>query len=144
MTTNTAEALEGSVLPFGGPKGYGIALMVEIMAAILSGASSGPAVGDLYTNLESKQDVGAFFNIIDLAAFTDEGQFASRMLGLVNGLKETAAEGSEVFMPGEIEDRLEQERRKHGIELPETVVEEIDRLPGDIPLRDVVKGSAHE
>ncbi len=127
-TTNASDALAGSVLPFGGPKGYGIALMVEIMAAMFSGANSGPAVGDLYDNLEERQGVGAFLTLTDITAFQPLEHFAARMDALVAALKATAAPGSEVLMPGEIEQRNANTRLGSGIPLPPTVVAALEAI----------------
>ena len=45
-TTDATAAVDGAISPFGGPKGYGIAVMVEVMAALFSGANSGLEMGD--------------------------------------------------------------------------------------------------
>jgi len=42
MTTNAADALAGALLPVGGPKGYGLALVAEFLAGGLSGATFSP------------------------------------------------------------------------------------------------------
>ncbi len=120
-TTDAAAALEGSVLPFGGPKGYGIALMIEIMAAVLSGASVGPEVGDLYDELERPQGVGAFLSITDITAFQPTSSFGERMSDMIDAIKLTAAESGEVLVPGELEERISEIRSREGIPLQPAV-----------------------
>lgn len=133
-TTNAEDALRGSVLPFGGPKGYGIAMMVEIMAAVLSGASSGPAVGDLYDELERPQDVGAFLTLTDLTAFQTPEAFGARMDGLIAAIKATAAVDGEVLMPGELEQRTAAVRQRDGIPVPDAVAAALEALaPSPFP-----------
>ena len=118
-TTDPAEALKGFLLPMGGPKGYGIAVVMEILAGVLSGSDTGIHLGSIYNDLENPQDCGNFFMAIDLKAFGDVDAFKRRMdayiLDMKNGKK---AQGTkEIFMPGEIELKKEQASMKDGIEI---------------------------
>jgi LDH2 family malate/lactate/ureidoglycolate dehydrogenase len=54
-TTDAQEALAGSVLPFGGPKGYALSLMIDIMAGALTGAGFGPGINSMYDNFDEPQ-----------------------------------------------------------------------------------------
>ena len=130
-TTDAEAALLGSVLPFGGPKGYGIAMMVEIMAALVSGSNSGPAVGDLYDDLERPQGVGAYLTLTDLSVFQSPQEFTARMDGLISGIKATAAVDGEVLMPGEIEQRTAGARLAAGIPVPAAVAAALERLAAE-------------
>jgi LDH2 family malate/lactate/ureidoglycolate dehydrogenase len=130
-TTDADAALAGSVLPFGGPKGYGIALMVEVMAAMFSGASSGPEIGDLYDDLDRPQGVGAFFTLHDVSAFQPLDRFGHRMEGLFEAIKQTAPEGREVLIPGELEARAARRNQKDGIAMPPAVIAELEKLSPD-------------
>jgi LDH2 family malate/lactate/ureidoglycolate dehydrogenase len=129
-TTDAQAALEGSVLPFGGPKGYGIAMMVEVMAGILTGASFGPAVGDLYENMTDPQGNGAFLNLLDVSAFLPYDEFTARMEMLIDQIKATGSPtaGREVLVPGEIEERMAQQRSSTGIPLSPDLVASLDHL----------------
>ena len=125
-TTDAREALEGSVLPFGGPKGYGISLMIDIMAGALTGAGFGPRVNSLYDNFDEPQNVGAFFQLIDIGHFIDPAAFKARVDRMIEEIKSSrkAAGTEEIFLPGEIEYRKEQQRRASGIPVgAETVVQ---------------------
>lgn len=125
-TTNAQEALAGSVLPFGGPKGYALSLMIDIMAGALTGAGFGPRINSLYDNFDEPQNVGAFFQLIDLSHFTDPATFQARIDRMIEEIKSSRkAEGTEeLFLPGELEFRTEQERRASGIPIgAETVAE---------------------
>lgn len=131
-TTDAQSALDGSVLPFGGPKGYGIALMVEVMAGILSGASSGPDVGDLYDHLDRPQRAGAFFTLLDIGAFLRPDQFESRMATLFSGLAQSAPPGGEVMVPGEPEARNARRHEEQGLVIPAVVAAKLAALyPGE-------------
>ena len=74
-TTDASQALLGTVLTMAGHKGYALALLVEVLSSVMSGAAIGPAVGSMYKNLDRKQDVGHFFALLDIAAFMDVVEF---------------------------------------------------------------------
>ncbi len=143
-TTDAQEALEGSVLPFGGPKGYALSLMIDIMAGALTGAGFGPRVNSLYDNFDEPQDVGAFFQLIDISQFADFETFKANIDRMVEEIKSSrkAAKGTEeIFLPGEIEFRMEEERKVSGIPLgAETVAElrEVGRSCG-VDIADFVQ-----
>jgi LDH2 family malate/lactate/ureidoglycolate dehydrogenase len=129
-TTDAQEALEGSVLPFGGPKGYAISLMIDIMAGALTGAGFGPRVNSLYDNFDEPQNVGAFFQLIDIGHFVEPATFKARVDRVIEEIKSSrkAAGTEEIFLPGEIEDRKEQERRTSGIPLGTETVSELGEV----------------
>ncbi|PRZ11756.1 LDH2 family malate/lactate/ureidoglycolate dehydrogenase [Nesterenkonia sandarakina] len=134
-TTDADAALAGSVLPFGGPKGYGIALVVEVMAAMFSGANSGPEIGDLYEDLDRPQGVGAFFTLYDIDAFVPVKQFAERMELLYSAIKDSGPADGEVLLPGELEERAARRHLQEGILLPPAVVAQLENLsPESTPL----------
>jgi LDH2 family malate/lactate/ureidoglycolate dehydrogenase len=127
--------LEGSVLPFGGPKGYAISLMIDIMSGALTGAGFGPRVNSLYDNFEEPQNVGAFFQLIDIGHFVEPATFKARVDRMIEEIKSSrkAAGTEEIFLPGEIEFRTEQVRMASGIPVgAETVAElrEVGRTCG--------------
>jgi LDH2 family malate/lactate/ureidoglycolate dehydrogenase len=125
-TTDAQEALQGSVLPFGGPKGYALSLMIDIMAGALTGAGCGPRVNSLYDDFEEPQNVGAFFQLVDIGQFADPAAFKANIDRMIEEIKSSRrAEGTEeIFLPGEIEFRMEQERKVSGIPVgAETVAE---------------------
>lgn len=57
------------MLPVGGHKGYGLALIVEILSAVVAGAAFGPHLGTLYADFDRGQDVGHFFAALDPSGF---------------------------------------------------------------------------
>jgi LDH2 family malate/lactate/ureidoglycolate dehydrogenase len=129
-TTDAQAALEGAVLPFGGAKGYGIAMMIEVLAGVLAGANIGPAVGDLYEDLERPQGVGSFLQLIDVAAFLPMDQFFARIDAFIDEIKATGSpeDGHEVLVPGEIESRTAAARARDGVPLSPDVVQALERV----------------
>lgn len=128
-TTDPAEGRKGSLLPIGGPKGSGLALMVEAVSGVLSGAGTAPHLHDLYA-FDAPQGVGHFLGVIDAAHFMDVDEFRhgmSVMASEVKGLKK-AAGFDEILMPGERENNITRERLEKGIDLPDEVIAELNAL----------------
>ncbi len=127
-TTDAQEALDGSVLPFGGPKGSAISLMIDLMAGVLTGAGFGPRVGSLYDDFEAPQDVGAYFQLTDIGSFVPLEAFKDRVDLLIDEIKSVrpAPGVEEVLVPGEIEDRNERRRLETGIPLGAETLDELD------------------
>ncbi|ADC52298.1 putative malate/L-lactate dehydrogenase (plasmid) [Alkalihalophilus pseudofirmus OF4] len=126
-TTNAKEALEGTVLPFAGPKGYAISLMVDIMSGVLTGAGFGPHINNIYGDFDKSQNVGHFFQLIDVNRFMPAESFKNRVDQMIDEIKTSPkAEGvEEIFLPGEIEFNTEKERLSRGINLGKEVYESI-------------------
>jgi LDH2 family malate/lactate/ureidoglycolate dehydrogenase len=64
-TTDPLEALKGFVLPIGGHKGYGLALAIDMMAGVLTGAGFGGGVKSMLQQGNEAQHVGHFMLVID-------------------------------------------------------------------------------
>lgn len=128
-TTDPAEGRKGSLIPIGGPKGSGMAIMVEILSGILSGAGCAPQLHDLY-EFDAPQGVGHFMGAIDVGHFMDLAAFkdaVSAMAGQIKGLRK--AEGfREILMPGELELNRAEANMQNGIQLPDQVYDELVAL----------------
>lgn len=129
-TTDAHAALEGSVLPLGGAKGYGISMFIDIVCGVLTGAGFGKYVNNMYENWEEPQNVGHFFIAVDIRRFMPIDLFKARMDQYIREIKrEPKAPGvEEIFIPGELEHRSTLEQKKTGIELPPQLVKELDLI----------------
>jgi LDH2 family malate/lactate/ureidoglycolate dehydrogenase len=116
-TTDPTRALQGVVLPIGGPKGSGLAMLMDIFGGLISGASFAGNVGDQYKRFDAPQDVGHFFLAMKPDLFVSSDEYRARMDVLVQRIHAAPrAEGfDEVLMPGEVEARQEAARRQAGI-----------------------------
>jgi LDH2 family malate/lactate/ureidoglycolate dehydrogenase len=115
-TTSTDEAYHGLLMPLGGYKGSGLAVMVEILCAVLSGSAIGTELGGI--RFPGKRvRVGQFFLAIDVARFMPVQEFGERMDKLIRMLKSTQpAKGfEEVLVANDPERRVEAERVQSGI-----------------------------
>ena len=138
-TQDAREALDGAVLPFGQHKGYGIALAIDIICGVLSGAAFSNQVGQLWDNDVSTQNIGLFFMVIDPKSTVGTMAFCDRVDVLIDHLKGSKpAEGFDrVRVPGEIEKENERVNRQMGILVGKGVLTDLDSLCTDfgIPIR---------
>lgn len=129
-TTDVQAALNGMMLPVGGHKGYGLALMVEILSALLSGADFGPHLGALYGDFHRGQNVGHSFGALDVSAFGPKEAFLERMDALIAEIKAVPRQAGveEILMPGEVERRCQARYEVEGIPFEAPVYDEICRI----------------
>lgn len=136
-TTDASAALLGTVLTMGGHKGYALAVMVEALSSVLSGAAVGSGIGSMYKNMDRKQDVGHFFCLLDIDAFIDVAEFKHRIDGMIDGIKGCKKRPGvdEIFVPGERSSRTVAENRKNGVNLDTATLKELRELASefDVP-----------
>ncbi|HSB68039.1 MAG TPA: Ldh family oxidoreductase [Candidatus Methylomirabilis sp.] len=117
------------LLPFGGPKGSGLALMFECLSSLM--------VGDPLLEPALREQPGAHRHrqhsvvaAINIAMFTDVEAYRKHVDGVIEGIKRLPrAEGcSEILVPGELEDQLYDERVAKGIPLPVGTVRNLQKV----------------
>jgi len=132
-----ANRLGGGLLPLGGEgedlgghKGYGLALMVDVLCGVLSGAATGLQV---YAD-EKRPDVGHFFLALDPTAFRPLDEFRRDMDRLARELKASPkAEGQDrIYVHGEKSYARTEKHRKEGVPLGSKVVEELKKIGTDL------------
>lgn len=133
-TQEPEEALKGTLLPMGGPKGYGLALVLDILCGVLSGAAFGGNVGSLFGDLDRPQNVGHFMLAVDVNSFRPLTEFKNTMDSLILSIKNSEpAEGvKELFLPGEIEYLKTKERTEKGLELNPVVAQNLLDLAREV------------
>ena len=115
-TTDTQTALKGLVMPLGGYKGSGLAMMVEILGAVLSGGAMSTELGGIRIP-GKKMRVSQTYLAIDVQRFLPMEDFESRMDRLIQMVKSAAParDYDEVLIAGEPETRTEWQRSREGI-----------------------------
>lgn len=128
-TTDAQAALEGTVLPFGGPKGSAIATVIECMTGILAGSAFTTEIKDLYADFENPTQTSHYFGAIDIEAFQPFAEYAGQMDAFIRSIKANApATGvEEIFLPGEMELKRKAQRSREGIPLPRVTLDELIR-----------------
>jgi len=128
-TTNPEEALKGTLLPIAGPKGSGLAIIIDIITGILSGSKYGPDVKTFH-KLEGATGVGVFCMAVDISRFLDLEDFYSRVDNYISSIKnlKKVKDVSKIYLPGEIEFLKEEKASKEGIELDSITVEKLNDI----------------
>lgn len=118
-TTDPKAALDGFLLPIGGHKGYGLALLVDLFAGLLSDAAYLTHVKSWVDAPDEPQNLGHFFVLIDTRRLGSTAWLAARMADFAAILHGStpAQEERPVIVPGEIELRNMARQRAAGIEL---------------------------
>lgn len=130
-TTDPHAALKGLLAPIGGYKGYGLALVIDLLSGVLTGSNyGGHFPGFLADNFERPTDVGSIFAAVNVEAFMDLPEFKARVDQALREIKESdKAEGVDrIYIPGEIEFETKERRLKEGIPVPEPVVRDFIAL----------------
>lgn len=142
FTTDPESALKGAVLPFGGPKGSGIALMIDIFSGILSGAEFGSHIGSLYDDFSKPQNVGNFIIAFNIESFCPVDEFKERIELMRQEIKSLPkAKGvDEILLPGEIEFRRYVENKKNGVQLSPEVIKELKEVGEELSLKFPLEG----
>lgn len=131
----------GALLPLGGHetgyKGFGLATMTELFAAI---------VGDGPVSTEERQDWvgnGAAFIAIDPTLFTTREEISTRVEALAQHLRsaEPIDEDDDVLLPGELEYRTARLHREEGIPIEDAVVERLRSLAVQLDIEDALPPS---
>lgn len=124
---------EGALLPMAGHKGYGIALLVEIVTGVLSGGAFGQG---LVSWLNGPEPVNQSFTFIavDVASFSEPSAFFQRIQELSRQITTAPrAPGEErIYLPGDKEWDNRERALRDGIELPEDVIESLRGLAEDL------------
>jgi LDH2 family malate/lactate/ureidoglycolate dehydrogenase len=128
-TTNPAEALKGTLMPIGGPKGYGLALMIDVLAGMLSGSQYGPEIRTFH-QLEGPTGVGVFTLAVEIERFMPLGQFTALFRTYLMSIKASRkAKGvTRIYLPGEIEYEKEQQSLNEGIEISPATAGKLNAL----------------
>ena len=126
-TTDGEAAFHGTVLPFGEAKGAALAMLMDILCGVLTGAAFAGDVKNPYTDTSGPQNVGHFFVALKPDLFVSQHEYESRMDTLIRRAKSgPLANGfDEILIPGEPETRAQKERLKNGIPLSADVVEHL-------------------
>ncbi len=124
-TTDPATAIAGMLLPAAGPKGFGLAFMIDLLCGALSSGGWGAGVTPLFGDRSVPYDCAHFFLALNVASFRALGDFQAEVAAAAARVRASAtAPGVErVYSPGELEWQRRADNRQTGdiISLPHTV-----------------------
>ena len=126
--TDPKRSAEGSLLPIGGYKGYGLAVMIGLLAGALNNAAVGKGTIDFNAHHDLVTNTGQTIIAVDPSAFGDKDAFIARVIELVNDLKSssTLPGVKEIRVPGEGAAKKMAERRKLGIPVSPELLDALD------------------
>ena len=124
-TTDPAEAINhGSLFPIGGAKGAMLALMFELICAALTGSAIGPEADSFFSEQGNRPRIGQAFLAIDPGALAGMDRYFERVQTVVD----TMLADPEVRLPGARRFASERSARAHGIEVPDELIAQIEKL----------------
>lgn len=127
-TTDAGEALKGAILPLGGAKGYALALAVEMLCGILTGASFGPHTGNLYKDGDKPADIGHVILLLSPGNWLDGSTYSSAVAEFIGEIKRSPRTPGtdEIRIPGERRARNAAAALRYGVPLQQHVVAELE------------------
>lgn len=126
-TTDPAAALKGTLEPISGPKGSGIALMVEVLCGVLSGSTL-PGEVRVITDTSGPCRTGHLLCAIDPDSFMDRAQFLADMDQTIARIKALTPIGGEVIVPGELEHRHTTDCLRNGVPMKDGAIRTLREL----------------
>jgi LDH2 family malate/lactate/ureidoglycolate dehydrogenase len=147
-TTDPEAAIAGLLLPAAGPKGYGLAFMVDVLTGVLSGGAFGRGVQGLYADPSTPNDCAHFFVAIDPAAFGGADAFAARVDELAAQVtaSPTAPGVDRVLLPGQLEAERHAASQADGVRIERSVLDNLREVAAGlgVELGDLGQGDGEE
>ena len=135
--TDAGRATEGTLLPIGGYKGSGLALVIGLLAGVLNGAAFGRDVREFGTAATEEANTGQFVIALDVARFMPLDLFAAEIDRHVRDLRSSARlPGFDVIrIPGAERRRRREDRSRNGVALTPALLKQLDELTADLKLK---------
>ncbi len=114
-----------AMTPFGGYKGYGIALVIDVLTGVLMGAQYGPHITAMYGDYDKPRKLASTMIAIDPATYAGLDPFMNQMDAMVDDLhaQQPGPGYDKVIVPGEREWNFERTHRKNGVPVLPTLYE---------------------
>jgi LDH2 family malate/lactate/ureidoglycolate dehydrogenase len=137
--TDPKRADEGHLLPIGDYKGYGLSLIIGLLAGALNRAALGRDVIDFVKETGKATNTGQAIAAISIDAFMPAAEFKRSVDQVIRDIRGSRKlPGVErIFLPGEQSHAKLQERRAHGVPMPKSLQESLDALARDLNIAPV-------
>ena len=137
-TTDPKEVREGSLLPIGGYKGYGLAMAIELLCSALIGGSFADQITGWTKQPENPPKIPFSIIAIDIAHFQNPADFKARVKDWQRKVIDVPKqEGTDrIYYPGEKENENYKVRSKEGIPLEAVTVESFKRLANKYSIKE--------
>lgn len=134
--TDAKRSNEGLLLPIGGYKGSGLAVMLGLIAGTLNAAAFGRDVIDFNADDKSETNTGHFIVALDIARFIPLAAFTAevdRQLGELKGSQRLPGV-AEIRMPGDRRRECKDDRLQNGVPLAPALVAQLDKLANELKI----------
>ena len=135
LTNNPNKAKQ--LLPIGGYKGFGYAMLVDILCGLLTGMNVGDEVSKMYAPMNEKRYLGHFFIAIKISSFEDPLIFKKRLSIMCNKIKNLPSKDGEIYIPGDKENLFYEDRIKNGIPLSINDLKNLRQLIDEFNIQNV-------
>jgi L-2-hydroxycarboxylate dehydrogenase (NAD+) len=137
--TDPKRADEGHLLPIGDYKGYGLSLIIGLLAGALNRAAIGRDVIDFVKETGKATNTGQAIAAIAIDAFMPAAEFKLAVDQVIRDIRNSRKlPGVErIFLPGEQSHAKLQERHAHGVPMPKSLQESLDSLARDLNIAPV-------
>jgi LDH2 family malate/lactate/ureidoglycolate dehydrogenase len=138
--TDPTRQKEGLLLPIGGPKGYGLAMAIGLLAGTLNGAAFGKDVVEFTTDTQSPTNTGQFVAAISLSAFGDTSFFKSAVDAVFQDVKSSTPlpGGDPIRIPGENRQTIHDDRLANGVPLHANLLAALNSAAGELQITPLV------
>ncbi|MGE0557169.1 MAG: Ldh family oxidoreductase [Burkholderiales bacterium] len=139
--TDPKRANEGFLLPIGGYKGYGLALVMGLLAGNLNAAAMGKDVVDFNNDDTTETNTGHTIVAINIEAFQDLKEFKQGMDTLIRDIRNSKRLPGvdRIRLPGEGTHSARADREKYGIPMPEALLVALDQLAGELKIAKLAR-----
>ncbi len=139
--TDPKRASEGFLLPIGGYKGYGLALVLGLLAGNLNGAAMGKDVVDFNNDDTTETNTGHAIIAINIEAFQPLDEFKQGMDTLIRDVRNSQRLPGvdRIRLPGEGTHVARADNEKNGIPMPEALLAALDQLAGDLKIEKLAR-----
>jgi len=138
--TDPTRANEGFLVPVGGYKGYGLALIFGLLAGTLNGAAMGRDVIDFNKDDETLTNTGQLIIALDIKAFADVENLKRNVDGVIHAMRASATMPGvdRIRVPGEQSHEIMTRRTRDGIPIPETLLAQLDGLADGLKIGTLI------
>lgn len=128
-TDDPEAAMKGTLLPIGGPKGYGMAFFIDLISGLLSGSSYARELKTFHKP-EGPTGVGVTTLAINISRFMTLDTFSSMVSEHIRSIRcsAKAEDTGRIYLPGEIEAEEERLSAERGVEVDDSVWQAINCL----------------
>jgi ureidoglycolate dehydrogenase (NAD+) len=116
--------------PIAGPKGSGLAMIIDIFCSVLSGMAWGPHINKMYGEMDETRGLGHFVVAFDIKRIMPLELFKQRLREMLQEFSALPpADGFDrVYYPGQIEGERRQHRGAEGIPIDPGLYKELEEL----------------